>query len=39
MNVPDTLGIALLPFSLADWPFEVVADTITFPYDFAVWAL
>ena len=32
-------AIALLPFSLLDWPFEVVADTITFPYDFCVWAI
>ena len=32
-------AFALLPVTLLDWPFEVVADTITFPYDFCVWAL
>lgn len=26
--------VLLSPFLLVDWPFEVVADTLTFPYDY-----
>lgn len=30
---------AFMFFFLVDWPFEVVGDSITFPYDFVVWII
>ena len=38
-GIGKLLAIIMLPFSLMDWPFEVVADAITFPYDFGVWVV
>ena len=38
-GIGKLLAITMLPFSLMDWPFEVVADAITFPYDFGVWVV
>jgi len=35
----NAIAVMMLPFHMMDLPFEVIADTISFPCDFIEWAL